>query len=62
MSSSFVPHVVVVTVFAKAGSNRSAFLLDDGTFVGDSLCGAHITDELFYWIVLQLVRWETDNT
>lgn len=51
------PHIVVVALFAKAGSNSGAFFLDDGTLVGNRLRGAHITDELFHYRRTELVRW-----
>lgn len=51
---------MVVALFAKAGSNGGAFLLNDGTLVGNSLCGAHIADELFHWNRLELAGAESD--
>lgn len=40
---------VVVALFAEAGTDGGALLLDDGPLVGDGLCGAHVADELLDW-------------
>jgi hypothetical protein len=42
----YAPDSVVATFFSEAGADSSALLLDDGSLVGDGLCGANIADEL----------------
>lgn len=43
---SSIPYAMVSAVFAKAGSNGSALLLNNGSFIGDRLGRAHVADEL----------------
>jgi hypothetical protein len=42
-----IPYVGIVAFFTEACPYGGAFLLDNGSFVGDGFCGAHIADELF---------------
>ena len=44
------PDGMVVALFAEAGTDGGALLLDDGPLVGDGLCGAHVADELLDWV------------
>jgi len=37
---------MIAALFTEAGANGGALLLNDGSLVGDSLCGANIADEL----------------
>lgn len=39
-----------MALLAKAGSNGSTLLLDDGSLVCNGLGGAHIADELLDWM------------
>ena len=40
---------MIVALLSEAGANGSALLLDDGSLIGDGLCGAHVADELLDW-------------
>lgn len=48
VSTANLPDAMIVTLFPKAGSNRCALLLDNGSFVSDSFGCADVPDELFY--------------
>lgn len=44
------PYVVIVALLAEAGSNGSAFLLNDGSLVGNGLGRTYIADELLHYM------------
>lgn len=39
---------MISAFFAKAGPDGGTLLLDDGSFVGNSLCCTHITNKLLH--------------
>lgn len=49
------PDIVVVALFSKAGPNRGALFLDDGSLVGNGLGRTYIADELLYCSMVESV-------
>jgi hypothetical protein len=52
-----IPHIGIVALLSETGSYSSALLLHNSSLVGNRLCGAHISNELFdYCINLSALR------
>lgn len=51
-----VPDIGVVTLLSETCSYGSTLLVDNGSLVGNGLCGPDISDECLDWVIISYRR------